>query len=359
MKSQSRYVFGAFLLLMLTGGFPLAQVKEFNRVTDAMLLNPPPGDWLNFRRTLDGWGYSPLKQINKQNAHELQLVWSWAMGPGFSEPTPLVHDGVMYLPNPNAVVQALDAATGELLWEYKKEEPGRNGYGLMRNIAIYGDRIYVTTRDAHLVALDARTGAVAWDQKVADPALGFTFTTGPLVVKGKIVATLNGCQQYKLEGDICFISAHDADTGKLAWKTSTVARPGDPGGNSWGNLPVSRRAGGDSWTTGSYDPRTNLIYWSTAQAKPWTAFQRGDETGAELLYTNSVLALDPDTGKIVWYKQLVPGDNHDMDETTSRHSSKSASWASSGSSIERTARYFRRGTSATRTCTTSMPPPAS
>jgi alcohol dehydrogenase (cytochrome c) len=301
-------------LVLLAGGLAAAQGTDFQPVTDAMLLDPSPNDWINVRRTYDGWGYSPLNQINKQNAQRLQLVWSWSMGPGFSEPTPLVYRGVMYLPNPNAVVQALDAVTGDLLWEYKKEEPGRNGYGLMRNLAIYGDKIYVTTRDAHLVALDARTGKVAWDQKVADAALGFTYTTGPLVVRGKIVTSLNGCQRYKDEGDICFIAAHDAATGALAWKTSTVARPGEPGGDTWGSLPGNRRAGGDSWITGSYDAKTNLIYWSTSQAKPWAGFQRGDESGA-LLYTNSVLALDPDTGKIVWHRQLVPGDNHDMDET--------------------------------------------
>ena len=292
------------------------QPREFKPVTEAMLLNPDPADWPNWRRTLDGWGYSPLTQINKQNVHQLQLAWSWGLRPGQSQPTPIVANGVMYLPNPGGAVQALDAATGDFLWEYTNEpkdgSPPRTSP--MRNMAIYGDNVYVAAADARLVALNARTGAVVWDQRVADSKIGYAYSSGPIVVKGMIVAGINGCGRYK--NDVCFISAHDAHSGKELWRTSTIARPGEPGGDTWGDLPLMFRAGGDAWIAGSYDPKTNLIFWGTSQAKPWTRFARG--TDGDALYTNCTLALDPATGKIVWYYQHIPGETHDMDETFER-----------------------------------------
>jgi alcohol dehydrogenase (cytochrome c) len=302
--------------MLLAGLVPTGQSKDFKPVTDAMLLNPEPGEWPNWRRTLDGWGYSPLNQINTQNVHQLQLAWSWALNPGQSQPTPLVSNGVMYVPIPGGGVQALDAANGEFLWEYKNTPAGGGPArpSPMRNLAIYGDKIYVAMADARLVALNARTGAVAWDHQVADSKLGYAYSSGPIVVKGMIVAGINGCQRYK--NDICFISAHDSQTGKELWRTSTVARPGEPGGDTWGDLPLTFRAGGDAWIPGSYDPKTNLIYWGTSQAKPWTRFARG--TDGDALYTNSTLAIDPATGKIVWYYQHIPGETHDMDETFER-----------------------------------------
>ena len=302
------------------GGQGAAQVARFEPVTDAMLENPDPADWLNYRRTLDGWGYSPLDQINRENVHQLQLVWSWALAPGISEPTPLVYNGVMYIPDGGGRgVLALDAVTGELLWEYEKEfeelpagssmlvDPSRRR---TRNIAIYRDRIYWITYDAHLVALNAVTGAVVWDHTIVDFRRGYRMTSGPIVVQGKIVTGLAGCDRFQHEN--CFISAYDADTGMQVWRISTIARPGEPGGDTWGDLPALMRAGGDAWIPGSYDPKLNLIYWATAQAKPFTRFQRG--TDGDALYTNSVLAIDPDTGRLVWYRQLLPGETHDQDE---------------------------------------------
>ena len=280
-----------------------------------MLLNPDPADWPNWRRTLDGWGYSPLKQINKQNVHQLQLAWSWGLKPGLSQPTPLVANGTMYVPSPGGGAQALDAATGDLLWEYAATSAdGAARTSPMRNLAIYGDNVYVATADAHLVALNARTGAVAWDHRVADSKLGYTYSSGPIVVKGLVVAGVTGCQRYK--NDVCFISAHDARTGREVWRTPTIAKPGEPGGDSWGELPLMFRAGGDAWMPGSYDPATNLIYWGTAQAKPWTRFARG--TDGDALYTNCTLAIDPATGRIVWYYQHIPGETHDLDEAFER-----------------------------------------
>ena len=156
-----------------------AQEPDVAPVTDAMLQNPDPADWLSWRRTLDGWGYSPLDQIDRDNVHQLQLVWAWPLAAGLSQPTPLVRAGVLYIPNPGNSVQALDAATGELLWEYapppaelpEADGPRSPSRG-SRSIALYGDKVYLNTTEAHIVALDARTGAVAWDHTVADYAPG-------------------------------------------------------------------------------------------------------------------------------------------------------------------------------------------
>ena len=315
-----------------------AQGKDFRPVTEAMLRNPAPGDWLNWRRTDNAWGYSPLDQINKQNVQQLQLAWSWSMDDtGAQEAAPLVHDGVMYLPNPRGVIQALDGATGDLIWEYRPgatpapaasgrgggeqtdiprlaQRPASGGTdlgrGIQKTLAIFDDKIFATTNEAHIVALNARTGKVVWDVTTADEKLGYEYTAGPIVVRGKVIAGITGCSRYK--DDVCFISGHDAATGKELWRTSTIARPGEPGGDTWGDLPLTFRAGSDAWITGSYDPATNLVYWGTAQAKPWARAVRGTDGAA--LYTNSTLALDPDTGKMKWYYQHLPGESHDMDE---------------------------------------------
>lgn len=316
-----RFVFSISVSLLLASLWLTAQVRDFRPVTESVLRNPAPADWLNWRRTDNAWGYSPLDQINTHNVQQLQLAWSWAMdNTGAQEATPLVHDGVMYLPNPRGVIQALDAATGDLLWEYRPEGgkgpegAGGEGNGVQRNIAIFGDKIFGTTSDAHIIALDARSGKLVWDTGVADPKLGYEYTSGPIVVRGKVIAGMTGCTRYK--EDVCFISAYDADTGKQLWRTSTVARPGEPGGDTWGDLPLAFRAGGDAWIPGSYDQELNLLYWGTAQAKPWARAVRG--TDGDALYTNSTLALDPDTGKIKWYYQHLPGETQDMDEVFER-----------------------------------------
>jgi len=324
------------MMAFFGGVYLFAQVREFRPVTEAALRNPSPGDWVNWRRTDNAWGYSPLDQINRQNVHQLQLAWSWAMDDtGANEATPLVYDGIMYLPNPRGVIQALDASTGDLIWQYRPQiarpattppagggeqtaiprlaqgsAAAGDGRGIQRNVAIYGDKVFATTGDAHIVALDARTGTLVWNTQVANPQLGYEYTSGPIVVRGKVIAGITGCTRYK--DDVCFITGHDAATGKELWRTSTIARPGEPGGDTWGDLPLTFRAGGDAWISGSYDPETNLIYWGTAQAKPWARVARG--TDGDALYTNSTLALDPDTGKIKWYYQHLPGETQDMDE---------------------------------------------
>ena len=296
-----------------------AQIRNFEPITDAELLDPDPGDWINCRRTIDGQGYSPLDQINRDNVGSLQLVWSWETLAGTDEVTPLVHDGVMYIPSRSGVV-ALDATTGDVLWSHLRtgrpmpsnpDRPSNQQPGLARrNIAIYDDKIYAGTSEAQLIALDARTGEVVWEQQVADHDLGYQYTSGPIIVKGMVVAGITGCEYYK--NDVCFISAHDAQTGAELWRTSTVARPGEPGGDTWGDLTLTFRAGADAWIPGSYDADADLIYWSTAQPKPWASAQRGTEGAA--LYSNSTLALDPETGEIEWYYQHIPAETHDLDE---------------------------------------------
>lgn len=289
-------------------------VTDFRPVTDAELADPAPGDWLGYRRALDGQGYSPLAQIDRSNVHELQLAWVWAMNDGVNQPTPLVRDGVMYLTHPMNTIQALDAATGELLWEYRRAFPDgfRAFFSQLRSIAIWGDKVYVPTTDASLVALDARTGEVVWETEVADYRQGYTNVAGPIVADGKVINGINGCSRFFEES--CFITAHDAETGEELWRTYTIARPGEVGDDTWGGVPFELRGGGDAWITGSYDPELRLVYWGTAQAKPWVPASRGMTAEDAALYTNSTLALDPDDGRIVWYRQHVPGEALDLDE---------------------------------------------
>ena len=243
------------------------------------------------------------------------MVWSWAMEPGSQQATPIVHEGVMYLASPGNIVQALDAATGDMLWEYRREFPTARGRGRPnRNIAIYGDKIILNTADANIVALDARSGEIVWEAEVADSSKGFFYSSGALVVEGVVISGMAGCLRFWEEG--CFITGHDADTGRELWRTSTVARPGEPGGDTWGDLPMMFRGGGDAWIAGSYDADLGLTYWGVAQAKPWAQVSR--RTDADALYTSSTLALDPATGEMRWYFQHLPGESHDMDETFER-----------------------------------------
>ena len=308
------------ITLLLTSAVATAQIDNYIPVTDAMLQHPDPADWLNWRRTLDGQAHSPLDQITTDNVGDLRLVWSWAMRQGPQETTPLVHDGVLYIANPGAIVQALDAATGDLLWQYERgaDAPG-NSFGgpppggIARNIAIYQDKIYLNTADAHVVAIDARTGQEVWDADI-DQGVGFQFSSGSIIADGRVVSGLTGCGRYREE--TCYIVGLDAETGDELWRTSTIALPGQRGGDTWGDLPLMFRAGSDSWIPGSYDPVTRTLFHGTSQAKPWARAVRG--TDGDALYTNSTLALDPDTGEMKWYYQHLPGETLDMDEVFER-----------------------------------------
>ena len=289
-------------------------VANYVPVTDAMLRSPDPGDWLMVRRTYQGWSHSPLTQINRNNVKDLRLAWVWAMNEGgASQPMPLVHNGILYLVHTGNIVQALDGRTGELIWEHRA---GPDQGGAMRNLAIYQDKIYVTTSDARMLALDARTGERVWETRFADTTKGYTAATGAIVIKGKLLQGLNSCDRFKETG--CYISALDATTGEILWRFNTVARPEEPGGNTWGKQPMMFRAGGETWITGSYDPDLNLTYWGTAQAKPWVPASRGMSALDKALYTSSTLALNPDTGKLAWYFQHAPGEALDLDEVYER-----------------------------------------
>jgi alcohol dehydrogenase (cytochrome c) len=291
------------------------EVKNFVPVTDAMLRNP--ADWLMIRRNYQAWSYSPLAGINTGNVRDLQLAWAWAMNDGgASQPTPIVHDGIIYLSNTSNTVQALDGRTGELIWEHRIGPESTRGYGATRSLAIYQDRILVPTTDAKLYALDARTGKLVWQADVGPEGRGYANSAGPMVIRGKVIVGLTGCSTYRKEG--CYISAYDAATGKLAWKFHTVARDDEPGGDTWGSLPNLLRAGGDTWITGSYDPDLNTAYWGVSQAKPWLRVSRGAKPGDKGLFTNSTVALDPDTGKLRWHFQHVPGETLDLDEVFER-----------------------------------------
>jgi PQQ-dependent dehydrogenase (methanol/ethanol family) len=286
------------------------EVKNYVPVTDAMLRNPDPGDWLMIRRNYQAWSYSPLTQVNTSNVNQLQLAWTWAMHEGSAnEPTPIVHNGIMYLANTGNIVQALDARTGDLIWENRVGPEISSGLGAIRSLALYEDKVFLATTDVRLVALDARTGKTVWETRIADTSKGYSNTSGPLVVGGKVIQGMGGCDRYKETG--CFISAYDAQTGKQLWKFETVAREGATGGETWGKLPNLLRAGGDTWITGSYDPNLNLLYWGVAQAKPWMRAIRG--TNDKALYTTSTLALKPDDGSLAWYFQHVPGESLDLD----------------------------------------------
>ena len=241
------------------------------------------------------------------------------MPAGQHQPTPLVHDGVMFLPTPGGGAQAVDATNGDFLWEFRPPAP-KEGNGSVRptptrNIAIYDDKIYVTTGDARLIALNARTGDVVWDTQVMDPKEGYTYTAGALAVKGVIISSADRLPAVQ-ERHLLHLRPRRADAARNCGARRRSRRPGEPGGDTWDNQPLMFRAGGDAWMTGSYDPATNLVYWGTAQAKPWAQFQRG--TAGDALYTNSTLALDPRTGKMAWYFQHIPGETHDMDEVFER-----------------------------------------
>ena len=289
-------------------------------VTSPMLQEPDPADWLMWRRTLNSWGYSPLRQIDKTNVANLKMIWSRGMGPGIQEATPLVHQGVMYLPNPSDYIQALDAATGEVKWEYKRQVPEDLGKfvpvpSINRNLSMFGDKIIDTSQDDFLFALDAVTGKLAWETRIVDyretPAQE---TAGPLIANGKIFST-RGCE-FKFSPDGCIITAHDAVSGKELWRTRTIPKPGEPGDETWGGMPDAKRRHVGAWMVPSYDPELNILYVGTSVTSPAPKFllAGNDKT---YLYHNSTLALNADTGKIIWYYQHVV-DHWDFDHPFER-----------------------------------------
>jgi len=309
-----RLLFHSFVIggaIALSGLIGTAQRPAFAPVTDDVLRDPPPGDWLRWRRDHGATGYSPLSQINRGNVQRMRLAWALGINPGTQEQEPLVHDGVMYLLHPDATVQALDARDGELLWEYRRELPeGVSAGDTVRNLAIYQDKIFIATQDAHLVALSAATGEVVWDVPTADHTQRINYSEGPIAADGKVFAATTCGVGTPLA---CFLSAHDAATGKELWRRESVAGPRDPVEHqaTWGRVPYEQRLKASMWLTGSYDPDLELVYWTTGSPYPYPEVHM-DSGGGALLYSNSILAVDANSGA-TWFFQMQPRDNFDMD----------------------------------------------
>lgn len=324
--ARTRSLFRAGVLTCALGATPWAigwlsaqQTRPFQAVTDAMLRTPPPADWLMWRRTTDSWGFSPLQEITPNNVRTLRMAWTRALGPGLQEGTPLVHDGVMYFPNPLDVVEAIDAKTGDLKWQYRRKLPDDlNKFfpvpAINRNLAIHGNFIIDTSADDYVFALNAQTGALAWETKILDYQKGAQQTSGPIVANGKVISG-RGCEP---EGgpDACVITAHDARTGKELWRTRTIPKPGEPGSETWGDVPYEERIHVGTWMVPSYDHELNLIYIGTSVTSPAPKYLIGG-VGNKHLYHNSTLAIDADTGRIVWYYQHVV-DHWDLDHPFER-----------------------------------------
>jgi len=287
---------------------PIAAQVPYQRLRNA---GAEPGNWLTYSGNYGSHRYSPLAQIAAANAHRLKPAWVYQVqAPGKVQTTPLVIDGVMYLTEPASDVTALDTRSGRTLWKYKRPMPkGVRGCcgQVNRGVAALDDLLFVGTYDAHLVALDSRSGQVRWDVAVADPNLGHSITAAPLAVKDKIIVGIAG-GEYGVRG---FVDAYEAKTGRRAWRFWTIPAPGEPGHETWAGESWKTGAA-TTWVTGSFDPDLNLIYWGTGNPGPdWNGEgRRGDN-----LYSDSLLALDADTGKLKWHFQFTPHDVHDWDST--------------------------------------------
>jgi len=300
-----------------------AQVKSFTPVTPDMLRNPSPNDWLMYSRTYDAQRYSPLDQINKQNVGRLAEVWKKELRTGANEIIPIVHDGVIYLLVPSQLdgaartaVQALDATTGALLWEYIRPA---GGVSRSKAMGIFEDLIIFAAPDGFIVALDARTGQVRWETQSTG---GLASASGAVVFEDKVL-TGRTCGGQRAN---CYIAAHDARTGKELWRFFTAAGPDDPVGDaSWGGAPEATRTASTWGLAGSYDPVRKTVYWGVANPTPNTRAARHGgnidaipRTAPADLYSNSTVALDLETGKLKWYYQHLPGDDWDQDYTNER-----------------------------------------
>ena len=294
---------------------------EFVPVTDAMLQDPDPADWPMWRRTLDGWGYSPLDQVNRDNVGELQMAWSRALPQGTQEVTPLAYGGVVYMPTVTDIIQALDATDGDLIWEYRRDLPddvyefvGGNARS-MRNIAIYDRQIINISDDDYAYALDVETGDVVWETQIFDyqetPA---GHSSGPIIADGRVISG-RSCRP-RGGPESCVLVAHDARTGEELWRRRTVPAPGEPGDETWGGVPYEQRVHVGSWIPASYDPELRLIFQGTSVTSPAPKFMLGGVENTHL-YHNSTLALDVETGEIRWYYQHL-NDHWDLDHPFER-----------------------------------------
>ena len=308
-------------LVLLEGALGPGHAQDFAPVTDTMLADPSPEDWLMWRRTLDSWGYSPLDQVSRENVDSLQMVWTRALAPGRQEGTPLVYDGVLYMPQASDVIQAMDAVTGDLIWDHRRDLPddvyeyvGGNSAN-NRNIALYDRFIINTSDDDYVFGLDATTGKIAWETQIFDYKVNPAgHSSGPIIADGKVISG-RSCRP-RGGPESCVIVAHDALTGEELWRRRTVPAPGEPGDETWGGVPYEKRVHVGSWMPPSYDPELRLIYQGTSVTSPAPKFMLGGIDNAHL-YHNSTLALDVDTGEIRWYYQHM-NDHWDLDHPFER-----------------------------------------
>ena len=273
------------------------------QVTFSDLRTADPRNWLSYSGSYDAQRHSLLKDIHTANVGDLVAKWVYHV-PGASrlESVPIVVDGVMYVSQPNEVY-ALDGRTGRRIWDYQHQPALRKGPN--RGVAVYGNKVYVGTPDAHLVALDARTGSPVWKAKLAEAKDGYWSPVAPLAINGKIIMGI-APGDHGLNG---FLDAYDPETGERLWRWNAIPKPGEPGNETWSG-DSWKTGGGNTWLTGSYDPELNLIYWGIGNPAP--DFD-GDVRKGDNLYTESMVALDANTGKMKWYFQFTPHDVHDWD----------------------------------------------
>ena len=296
----------ACVLFSLVPGGLHAQEVTFDRLLNA---DQEPQNWLTYSGTYSSNRHSLLDQIIPSNVDDLELKWVFqAQSLQVFETTPLVVDGIMYLTEaPNTVV-ALDAKLGRVFWtyEYTPSRDARPCCGRVnRGLGILGDTLFMATIDANLIAIDAKSGRPIWKTTVAEASAGYATTLAPLVVKDKVLVGVAG-GEYGIRG---FIAAYAADTGREVWRFYTVPGPGEPGHETWQG-DTWMHGGAPAWLTGSYDPDLNLTYWGTGNPGPdWNPEQRPGDN----LYSDSVVALDADTGELKWYFQFTPNDDYDYD----------------------------------------------
>ena len=286
-------------------------LQAYKTVTAERLKKPEDSDWLMIRRTYNGWGHSPLKQITTGNVNRLQPVWSMATGmPSGHEAPPIVNNGVMFVATPGNQVIALNAKNGAVLWRYKR--PLADDvillHGTSRGVALFGNKVFFAAAEAVLVALDASTGKEIWTATVEDNRKGYYMSVAPLVAGGKVMVGASGGEM----GVRGFVAAYDVETGKEAWKTFTVPAPGEPGSETWPTGEQWKTGGGSVWVTGAYDPETNLAFWGTGNGGPWM----GDQRPGDNLYIASTVAFDVATGRIKGHFQYDPNESWDWDEVS-------------------------------------------
>jgi alcohol dehydrogenase (cytochrome c) len=299
------------------GGAPLEPLpmpeilKQYQAITAERLKNPADGDWPMFRRTYDGWGFSPLTQITPDNVARLQPAWIFSTGAeNGHEAPPIVANGVMFAATPGNQVIAIDAKTGTLLWRYRRPLPTPVVllHPTSRGVAVYDDKVYFAAGEAVLVALNARTGEEVWTTRVADNASGYYMSLAPLVADGKVLIGTSG-GEVGIRG---YVAAYDTNTGKEVWRTYTVPEPGQPGSETWPKGDQWKTGGGSVWVTANYDPATNLSFWGTGNGGPWM----GDQRPGDNLYIGSTIAIDVATGQIKGHMQYNPNESWDWDEVS-------------------------------------------